>query len=137
MSISAGRHDLRDLVIRHNPHAQATLEIAQQLERHLPIESAKQLRDGVKVGDAHLPGELIGQIGAGLFPIRDEEELVTRVAAMLRIFTAYGISNRGSLNNATTLLLDRLEGHGDRPSMQVLVARGKPLLPLPPEKKEA
>lgn len=137
MSISAGKHDLRDLVIRHNPHAHATLEIAQQLERHLPIYSAKQLRDGVKVGDAHLPGELIEQIAAGLFPIRDEEELVTRVAAMLRIFAAYGGANRGSLNAATTLLLDRLEGHGDRPSMQVLVARGKPLLPLPPEKKEA
>lgn len=129
--------DLRDLVIRHNPQAAATYEIAQQLEGMLPLESPRQLSDGIKLGDAYLPGALIEQLGEPLFPISNPEELVARVSAMLRIFVGYGNANRGSLNADTTLLLDRLQGHGERLSMQVLVGQGKPLFPLPPEKKEA
>lgn len=129
--------DLRDLVIRNNPQAEATLAVATQLARHLPIESARDLCEGIKLGDAELSGELIAQLAAPLFPIRTPEELVTRVAAMLRIFVGYGNGNQACLDAGALRLLDRLEGHGDRPSMQMLVARGKPIFPLPPEKKEA
>ena len=129
-------HDLRDLVIRQNPQAAATYEIARQLQRLLPLESPKQLSDGIKVADAHLPGALIEQLGAAFFPISSDEDLVTRVSALLRSFVAYGNGNRGSLNSETTLLLDRLQGRGKRSDVQVLVAQGEPVFPLPPEKKE-
>ncbi len=129
--------DLRDLVIRHNPQAAATYQIARQLEARLPLKSAKQLSDGIKLDDAYLPGGLIAQLGEALFPITTPNELVARVSAMLRMFVAYGNANRGSLNSETALLLDRLQGHGKRPAMQVLVAQGEPIFPLPPEEKEA
>jgi hypothetical protein len=135
MDTSAGKHELRDLVIRHNPQARATLEIAEQLASYLPIESARQLSHGVKVAGSHVPGHLIAQLGESLFPIRTTDELVARVAAMLRIFASHAAANRASLSADSAKLLDYLEGHGDQPTTPVLVARGKPLFSVPREKE--
>ncbi|MFA6903620.1 MAG: hypothetical protein WC236_11105 [Gallionellaceae bacterium] len=136
MSTPGAKMDLRDLVIRNNSQAKATLEIAEQLAHHLPLESAKQLSHGIKVAAGHLPGEMFEQLGQGLFPIKSTEELVEKVAAMLRIFTVYGTANRASLPAHAVALLDFLEGFGDRPPIQVLVARGKPLFSAPTQSKE-
>lgn len=136
MALSQRDMDLRDIVIRNNPQAAATYEIASQLERLLPIESPKQISVGIKLGDTLLRGEMFAQLGEAMFPIRDAEELVVRCAAILRMFVTYGNANRGSLEPETMRLLDRLEGHGERHDKPVLVAQGKPIFPLPPEKKK-
>ncbi|UYV16644.1 hypothetical protein [Porphyrobacter sp. ULC335] len=132
-----GYEDLRDLVIHHNPHAQATLTIAKQLHDDLPIKSARQLRDGIKLGEAYISPEVLDQLGAALFPIETAEDLVKRVGAMLRMFTAFAAQNPASLSAPEWLLHSRLTGAGPRESVrQVLVAQGEPIFALPPEEKE-
>ena len=130
------RTDLRDLVIRHNPQAEATYEIARQLEGRLPIRSAKDLPERLKLGEAYLSAERAGEMLGALFPIETAEDLVKRTGAVLRAFATHAAANRASLSSDEMLLLDRLYGAGDRPVRQVLMAQGEPIFPLPPEEKE-
>jgi len=136
MSKPEERRDLCDLVIRHNPQARAVLEIAEQLVHHLPIESAKQLSKGIKILGHHVPGELLEQFSAGLFPIKNTEELVEKATAMIRIFMQHGAAYRPTLSAPVAKLLDHLEGSGDRPNIPILVASGKPIFTVSPEEKE-
>ena len=128
---------LRDLVIRHNPQAQATFELARQLHDRLPLKSAEELSDGLKLGDAYLSPELLNQLAEPLFPIETPEDLVKRIAAMLRMFAAHAAANPASLSPEEMLLHDRLTGARTGEAVrQVLVARGEPIFTLPPEEKE-
>lgn len=138
MSASRDKHeDLRDLVIRHNPIAEATLQIAEQLHGNLPMKSVRELGDGIKLGDAYITPELLQQLAPALFPIKTAEDLVKRVGAMLRMFTAYAAQNPASLSAPEWLLHSHLSGAGRGKAVrQVLVAQGEPIFTLPPEEKE-
>ncbi len=128
--------DLRDLVIAHNPQANATYEIARKLAGQLPIRSAKELGRGVPLGDHVIPQDLIAQLGDGLFPIESEEDLVIKVSAMLRTFAAEGEAHRPILSSGAARLLDTLHAFGGKPPIQALIGRGKPIFPVKPEGEE-
>ncbi|KSV72238.1 hypothetical protein N183_27095 [Sinorhizobium sp. Sb3] len=128
--------DLRDLVIAHNPQANATYEIVSKLAGQLPIRSAKELGRGVPLGDQVIPQELIAQLGDGLFPIESEEDLVIKVSAMLRTFASEGEAHRPILSSGAARLLDTLHAFGGKPPIQALIGRGKPIFPVKPEGEE-
>lgn len=131
-----GRRDLRDLVIANNPEAKATLEIARTLAAELPIQSAKGLRGGLEVGGVKLSGEALTDLFGSALPIADEEELVAKVAAAVRVFVAEGEAHRPMLGAGPARLLDTLKAHGGVAPIQMLFSSGKPIFALSREDKE-
>jgi LmbE family N-acetylglucosaminyl deacetylase len=80
--------DLRDAVIQAHPGARTTYELAHQLTEILPIESHEDFvsKARLSVGGKELPAkELAPSLPAELFPIRDQADLVKKVAAVVRV----------------------------------------------------
>jgi hypothetical protein len=106
--VSPAREDLRDLVIRFNPHARATLELAEQLAPLLPIESPERIGKELRVGGEAVDSALLMQFAKGMMPIKDETELVHKIALVLRLASVHGEAHRPTLSAATARFLDQL-----------------------------
>lgn len=123
---SVSDQQLRDLVVHFNPLARATLELAQQLAPLLPIESAERLGKELRVGGEFVDSAFLLQFAGGMLPIRDEKELVFKLAALLKLVKAHGEAHRPTLSGATARFLDQL-GSVDpaaRSPIPVLYGRG-------------
>ena len=79
---------LEVLVIQTHAGARTTHEIVRQLQELLPIESLDDfVRDArISVAGGELPAESLRPwLPAELFPVRDQADLVTKVASAVRV----------------------------------------------------
>jgi hypothetical protein len=85
-----GTEDLDRLVIEQFPAARTTREIAYQLTEILPIESLDRFVETgrISVGGREIPTKAFKHmLTEEMFPIRDSEDLVRKVAAGVRVAT--------------------------------------------------
>lgn len=104
---------LAALVVQTHAATRATFDIVRQLNELVPIESkedfVKQAR--LSLGEEEISvEEIAGYLPEALFPIRDTEELVRRVAATIRVSGPVMASMKGAVRPAgIAKLLDELE----------------------------
>jgi hypothetical protein len=84
-----GGDALQELVIDQFPQARLTLEIARVLQRHLPIKSVEELEKIAEygsVGKLSFDKSYVARMGLeSLLPIRDEKDLVRKIAGVMSI----------------------------------------------------
>ena len=134
-------YDLREAVIEAHPGARTTYELARQLSELLPIESLDDFASDarISVGGREVPAKDVApSLPAELFPIRDEADLVRKLAAVVRV-AGHVFQREGPVNAAEEHQRVAFElaaaGAGDCQA-GVGVFRGPPIIEVTDEPKQ-
>jgi hypothetical protein len=133
--------DLMEAVIEAHPAARTTYELARQLSELLPIESLDDFASDarISVGGRELPAKDVApSLPAELFPIRDQADLVRKLAAVVRV-SGHVFQNEGPVNAAEEhrrVAFELAAASGGMRQVGVGVFRGPPILEVTDEPEQ-
>jgi len=132
---------LLEAVVEAHPAARTTYELARQLSELLPIESLDAFAGDarISVGGREVPAKDVApSLPAELFPIRDQADLVRKLAAVVRVaghvFEREGPVNAAEEHQRVAFELAAASGGGRQVGVGVFM--GPPIIEVTDEPKQ-